>query len=472
MLLVSFFQDNYDTNFDKLIQLIKQWCALMSAIQIIARKRDGIELSEQEINFLVKGFVSEMIPDYQMAAFLMATYFQGMSFNETYFLTKAMIESGSSVDFSNLSAIPVDKHSTGGVGDKISLILAPLVASAGVPVPMMSGRGLGHSGGTLDKLEAIPGFRTKLSLAECKNQIEKIGVAMIGQTREIVPADQKIYALRDSSGTVASIPLVVASIMSKKIAEGVKALVLDVKTGKGAFFTSAEKSLALAQRLIAIGEKFDLQTTALMTSMDQPLGFAVGNWLETKESIDTLMGNGPQDVVDLTLALGAEMLYQAKVVNNVSRGFEKLTNLLDSGAAYEKFLTLVNEQGGDTSVIENPEKYPRSRFHHIISSQKNGFITTIDALKIGLLAMELGAGRKKMSDPIDYTAGIIVRKKIGEHVQVGEPMFELFYSKEISKDYLQQKIDELVATSEDCPEKPPLILSYINKKGQQRWPHD
>ena len=443
----------------------------MSAIQIITRKRDGIELSEQEIKFMIDGFVAEEIPDYQMAAFLMATYFQGMSFDETYFLTKAMIASGSSVDFSNLNVIPVDKHSTGGVGDKISLVLAPLVAAAGVPVPMMSGRGLGHSGGTLDKLEAIPGFRTKLTLSEFKAQIEKIGVAMIGQTKEIVPADQKIYALRDSSGTVASIPLVVASIMSKKIAEGVKALVLDVKTGKGAFFTSKEKSLALAERLIAIGDKFNLETTALMTAMNQPLGCAVGNWLETKESIETLKGNGPDDVVELTLALGAEMLYQAKVVDDVSSGMKKLQALLDSGAAYDKFLTLVQEQGGDVSLIENPEKYPQSRFHQVILSKKNGFIASIDALKVGLLAMEIGAGRKKMSDPIDYTAGIIVRKKIGEQANVGDPMFELFYSKAISKDYLQQQIDELVTTRDDYPEKLPLILSYVNKKGQQCWPH-
>jgi pyrimidine-nucleoside phosphorylase len=443
----------------------------MSAIQIITRKRDGIELSEQEIKFLVEGYVSDEIPDYQIAAFLMATYFQGMSFDETYFLTKAMIDSGSAVDFSNLGAIPVDKHSTGGVGDKISLILAPLVASAGVPVPMMSGRGLGHSGGTLDKLEAIPGFRTRLSLSEFKTQIEKIGVAMIGQTQEIVPADQKIYALRDSSGTVASIPLVVASIMSKKIAEGVKALVLDVKTGKGAFFTSKEKSLALAKRLIAIGDKFDLETTALMTAMDQPLGYAVGNWLETKESIETLKGEGPEDVVELTLALGAEMLYQARIVEDVSTGLRKLKELLDSGAAYNKFLTLVQEQGGDISLVENPEKYPKSRFHHFILSQKNGFITSIDALKVGLLAMEIGAGRKKISDPIDYTAGIILRKKNGDQVNIGDPLFELHYSKAISKDSLQQQVDELVTIGEDYSEEAPLILSYINKKGQQRWPH-
>lgn len=443
----------------------------MSAIQIITRKRDGMKLSEHEIKFMVAGFVSEEIPDYQMAAFLMATYFQSMSFDETYFLTKAMIDSGRSVDFPNLGAIPVDKHSTGGVGDKISLILAPLVAAAGVPVPMMSGRGLGHSGGTLDKLEAIPGFRTKLTLSEFKAQIEQIGVAMIGQTKEIVPADQKIYALRDSIGTVASIPLVVASILSKKIAEGAKALVLDVKTGIGAFFTSVEKSLILAERLIAISEKFDLHTTALITAMDQPLGCAIGNWLETKEAIETLRGNGPEDVVELTLALGAEMLYQARAANDVDSGLQKLRALLDSGVAYQKFLELAQKQGGDISLIEHPEKYPPSRFHHVISSRQTGFLSNIDALKLGLLAMELGAGRKKMSDPIDYAAGIVMRRKVGDQVSKGDHLMEVNFSKNISLDYLQNKIDELITISRDRPARPALILRYVNKKGQQRWPH-
>ncbi len=340
----------------------------MNIEQIIVRKRNGEELSANGLQDVVQGFVRDEIPDYQMAALLMAIYFQGMSFAETLSLTKVMIESGKKVEFNNLNKIPVDKHSTGGVGDKISIILAPLVAAAGVAVPMMSGRGLGHSGGTLDKLEAIPGFRTRLSLTEFKNQVENIGVAMIGQTDEIVPADRKIYALRDRTGTVPSIPLVVASILSKKIAEGAKALVLDVKTGRGAFFKSQEKTTQLAESLIAVSKQFGLPTTAFLTSMDQPLGYAVGNWLETREAIETLKGRGPKDVMEVTLALGAEMLRQAGIVANNYSGQAHLNDLLQSGAAYEKFLALVHAQGGDLYIIEHPDRYPKTKHSQMIPS--------------------------------------------------------------------------------------------------------
>lgn len=441
----------------------------MIAEQIIIRKRDGGVLSESELQFMIEGFVTGELPDYQMAAFLMAIYFQGMSFEETFLLTKMMIDSGSRVDLSHLNKFPIDKHSTGGVGDKISLILAPLVAAAGVAVPMMSGRGLGHSGGTLDKLEAIPGFRTRLTLAEYVAQIEKIGVAMIGQTDEIVPADRKIYALRDRTGTVASVPLVVASILSKKIAEGARALVLDVKTGKGAFFQSYDSALTLAKTLIAISQKFGLQTSAMMTSMEQPLGNAVGNWLETREAIDTLKGHGPEDVVEITFALGAEMLVQANVVDHVVAGREKLQRLLTSGVAYDKFLTLVAAQGGDVAVIEKPEIYPNSQFHHTIVSHKNGFVRSIDALTIGLLAMEIGAGRKKISDQIDYGAGIILSKKVGQPIGEGEPLAEVFFSRCMSWGDLERKIREAIEISEETPDSLPLILNYIDQEGQVEW---
>jgi len=443
----------------------------MNVEQIIVHKRDGNELSEQELLFMVEGFVRGEIPDYQMAAFLMAIYFQGMSFEETFLLTNQMIESGEKVDFSQLDKFPVDKHSTGGVGDKVSIILAPLVAAAGVAVPMMSGRGLGHSGGTLDKLEAIPGFRTRLSLAEFVKQVEKIGVVMIGQTDKIVPADRKIYALRDRTGTVPSIPLVVASILSKKIAEGAKALVLDAKTGKGAFFSSEQKVIKLAETIIAISERFDLCTTALMTAMDQPLGFAVGNWLETREAIETLKGNGPKDVVEITFALGAEMLYKAGVFENIVSGQKKLKELLNSGTAYEKFLKLVEAQGGDLSVIQNPENYPRSQHHLIVCSEKDGYIHSIDALNIGLLAMEIGAGREKISDQIDYSAGIVLQKKTGDHVINGEPLAEIFSSKKFSTSYLKGKISEAVDIRNEAKPISSLILKYINNKGQFNWFH-
>jgi pyrimidine-nucleoside phosphorylase len=443
----------------------------MNAEQIIIRKRDGIELSKQELQFIVEGFVCGEIPDYQMAALLMAIYFQGMSFEETFLLTKQMIASGKKVDFSHLDKFPIDKHSTGGVGDKISIILAPLVASAGVAVPMMSGRALGHSGGTLDKLEAIPGFRTRLTLFEFVKQVEKIGIAMIGQTEEIVPADRKIYALRDRTGTIPSIPLVVASILSKKIAEGAKALVLDVKTGKGAFFSSEDKALQLAETMIAIGEKFDLPTTALMTAMDQPLGYAIGNWLETREAIDILKGNGPEDVVEITLALGAEMLYQSGIVDNVASGLNRLKQLLESGDAYEKFLFLIEAQGGDLSVIENPNKYPKSQYNQIIFSAKEGYIQSINALKIGLLTMEIGAGRKKISDQIDYGAGIVLQKKVGDPISRGEALAKIFCSTDISSDYLREKIDEAIEITANTKPVPCLILKYINKDGQFSWRH-
>jgi pyrimidine-nucleoside phosphorylase len=434
----------------------------MNAEQIIVRKRDGYELSENELRFVIEGFVNDEIPDYQMAALLMAIYYQDMSFEETFLLTKLMIESGRRVDFSHLDKLPVDKHSTGGVGDKVSIILAPLVAAAGVAVPMMSGRGLGHSGGTLDKLEAIPGFRTRLSLAEFIKQVEKIGIAMIGQTDEIVPADRKIYALRDQTGTVPSIPLVVASILSKKIAEGAKGLVLDVKTGNGAFFSSQEKAQKLAETIIAISEKFDLHTTAIMTAMDQPLGFAVGNWLETREAIDTLKGNGPKDVLDITLALGAEMLHRAKVAQNVELATNKLKELLEAGKAYEKFLQMVQDQDGDISFIENPDNYPPSRYHQNIFSEKDGYVGSINALNIGLLAMEIGAGRKKISDEIDYSAGILLHKKVGDYVTQGEPLARISYSKQIDQDYLSHKTKQAIDIKEEVPPISPLILKYIS----------
>lgn len=443
----------------------------MTAEQIIIRKRDGEALSEAELRFMVEQYVAEEVPDYQMAALLMAIYFQGMSFEEMATLTKIMVESGARVDLSHLKQFPIDKHSTGGVGDKISLVLAPLMAAAGVAVPMMSGRGLGHSGGTLDKLEAIPGFRTNLTLAEYVRQLEQIGVAMIGQTAEIVPADRKIYALRDRTGTVPSIPLVVASILSKKIAEGARALVLDVKTGRGAFFPEPAMAMELARNLIAVSAQFGLRTTALLTGMDQPLGYAVGNWLETREAIDVLRGGGPSDVRELTLALGAEMLFQAGLERDISSGLISLRNCLASGAAYERFLELVMAQGGDVAVIENPSTYPFSCRQYEIRSQVDGYVHAIDALQIGILAMEMGAGRIRITDTIDYGAGIVLQKKVGDPVTRGELLAELHYSKAISKDYLEQKMAAAIAIAASPIEPPPLILAYIHEKGQETWPH-
>jgi pyrimidine-nucleoside phosphorylase len=443
----------------------------MTAEQIIIKKRDGFELTKHEIQFVINGLLQGEVTNYQVSALLMAIYFKGMTFEEIYNMTKTMVESGERVDLSHLDRFPVDKHSTGGVGDKVSLVLAPLMASAGLTIPMMSGRGLGHSGGTLDKLEAIPGFRIHLPLPKYVSILEQIGVAMIGQDENIAPADRLLYALRDSNGTVPSIPLVVCSIMSKKIAEGAKGLVLDVKVGKGAFFNSLSKALELTKNLIAVGGKFDLETTALITAMDQPLGNAIGNWLETREAINTLMGNGPADLVKVTLALGAEMFCLAKKTKNISDAEEILNDLLMSGKAYKKFLMMVKEQNGDVSVVEDTGKYPDSKYNIQILSKETGFIHAIDSLKTGLLAMELGAGRKKMTDEIDYRAGIILNKKEGDSVETGEPLVEVAFSKEIDENHIEQKVLAAFQIKEQKPEEQKLILKYLNEKGEFEWPH-
>ncbi|NOZ60641.1 MAG: thymidine phosphorylase [Calditrichaeota bacterium] len=438
----------------------------MNAKLLIEKKRTGERFSREEINYLIENFVAGDIPDYQIAALLMAIFFQGMSFDEIFWLTDAMLNSGKRLTLDTLHNFPVDKHSTGGVGDKVSLILAPLVAAAGVAVPMMSGRGLGHSGGTLDKLEAIPGFRTALSLEEFVRELEDISVAMIGQTDEIVPADRKIYALRDSTGTVPSLPLIVASIMSKKIAEGAKGLVLDVKTGKGAFLKTQKKSLALAEHLIAIGERFGVQTTAFLTAMDQPLGYAVGNWLETREAIETLKGEGPPDLLEVTLTLSAEMLLHAKIDDNPESAKTRLLELLQSGKPYEKFVELVEYQGGDVSVVENPEKYPQTRHRFIFSSARKGMVEEIDSFKIGVLANELGAGRSKMSDRIDHGAGILFFKKEGDEVEKNEPIAELFFSKALNEEVLKERMNEAITVREKAKEFPPkkMILQYVSSE--------
>jgi len=444
----------------------------MTAEQIIIKKRDGFELTEPEIRYVINGLLQGEVAKYQMSALLMAIYFQNMTFDEIYFMTKVMVESGERVDLSHLDKFPIDKHSTGGVGDKVSLILAPLMAAAGLTIPMMSGRGLGHSGGTLDKLEAIPGFRINLPLSKYMSLLERNGVAMIGQSENIAPADRLLYALRDSTGTVPSIPLVVCSIMSKKIAEGAKGLVLDVKVGKGAFFHALPRALELAKNLIAIGGKFDLKTTALMTAMDQPLGNAVGNWLETLEAINTLKGNGPKDLARVTIALGAEMLHLAGKAKNISEAEQTLSELMLSGKAYKIFLKMVKEQDGDISVVEDPGKYPDSKFNVQVFSKNNGFIHSINSLKIGLLAMELGAGRKKITDEIDYRAGIVLTKKEGDSIEVGEPLAKVAFSKELSESYVEEKLLDAFRISEQKPGENKLFLKYVNEEGEFDWPID
>ncbi len=441
----------------------------MTTQSIIIRKQKGKELSQDEINYLINGFSSHSIPDYQMAAFLMAVYFQGMTYQETYYVTEAMLNSGEKIDTKDISGFKADKHSTGGVGDKVSLILAPLVAAAGVVVPMISGRGLGHSGGTLDKLESIPGFRTELSVRECLKQLNAIGVVLIGQTDYIVPADKKMYALRDSTATIRSVPLITGSILSKKLAEGIDALVIDLKVGKGAFFKNQAYAYKLADSLINISKQFGLQTSVVFTAMDQPLGKAVGNWLEVKESINTLRGEGPEDLLKVTLALGTEMLMKAKVEKNASEARNRLNNILESGKAYDKFIEIVKHQGGKLKFIEKPESYHNSKYHHTITSERGGYISNIDSMQIGLLAMELGAGRKTFSDDIDHKAGVVLSKKIGESVERNEPIVDIYTDKSFREAELERRILNAFHIASTSPMLVDPILGYATKEGISRW---
>lgn len=397
----------------------------MTAREIIQKKRDGKTLTESEINFFLRAYLHGEVADYQMSALLMAVYFQGMSFDETVALTRIMRDSGEVVDWSHLTGAKVDKHSTGGVGDKISLILAPLVAAAGVYVPMISGRSLGHTGGTLDKLESIPGFKTRLSLPRFKKLAEEVGTCLIGQTEAICPADRRIYSLRDATATVQSIPLICGSILSKKLAEGIDALVLDVKVGNGAIFKDNATAEELATHLIQTATAFNLNTVALLTDMSQPLGAAVGNWVEVCEAIEVLKGNGPEDTRKVTLALGALMLQLAGKTKDLQAGVAELRPLLDNGTAWQKFLEIVKAQEGDVSFVESPEKYPAPKYRHEVKAEAEGYVNSINAREIGRLCMLLGAGRKTVEDQVDYTAGMLVHKKVGDRVHRGESLITL-----------------------------------------------
>jgi pyrimidine-nucleoside phosphorylase len=413
------------------------------------------------MEFLVNGYVRGTIPDYQMSAFLMAVYFRGMDFEETTQLTEIMLNSGEVLDLSSIPGIKVDKHSTGGVGDKISLILAPLVAACGVPVPMISGRGLGHTGGTLDKLESIPGFRTNLSLDEYQKQISEIGVVMIGQTEDLAPADRRMYALRDVTATVESIPLIAASIMSKKLAEGADGLVFDVKTGRGAFMEKYDDAVELAKTLVTIGSKSGKKAFSFVTDMSQPLGHAVGNWVEVAEAIECLHGQGPDDLIELTCTLAGAMLKLGGKADTIRQGVEESKKTLASGRAFEKFLQLVGMQGGDTKYIENPEQFPHPKYNLDIVSSSEGYIESINALEIGLACIELGAGRKKIRDKVEPNAGLIFKKKVGDAVKQGEQVASIFAGKRDGVSSAKSRIEGGVKYSAMKPEVRPLILSKV-----------
>jgi pyrimidine-nucleoside phosphorylase len=399
----------------------------MRAVDVITKKRDGGALSFDEIQFFVRGVTAGTLPDYQASALLMAILLRGMTADETAWLTDAMVHSGIRVDLSDIPGPKVDKHSTGGVGDKTSLILAPLAAACGVIVPMMSGRGLGHTGGTLDKLEAIPGFRVGLTLDEMRTALEKVGCAMIGQTDQIAPADKKLYALRDVTGTVESIPLISASIMSKKIAEGIDALVLDVKTGSGAFMKTVKESRRLAESLVSIGNASGVLTEAVITDMDVPLGRAVGNALEVIECIEVLKGRGPIDLIDVSVELTGRMLLLAGVAKDRADAERKVRAAIASGAGLDRFRRIVEHQGGDPRVVDDYERLPSAPSRHVVAAPKTGIVTYVDAELVGRASVLLGAGRDTVDASVDAGVGIMITATEGDAVRAGEPVFELHF---------------------------------------------
>ena len=397
----------------------------MRAYDFIQKKRDGGALDAGELAFLLDGYVQGRIPDYQMSAFLMAVFFRGMTPRETAEFTLAMVHSGEVLDLTRIHGRKVDKHSTGGVGDKTSLVLIPLVAACGAPVAKLSGRGLGHTGGTIDKLESIPGFRTELGAEEFIEQVNRIGCAIAGQTATLVPADKKLYALRDVTATVDSVPLIAASVMSKKIAGGCDAIVLDVKTGSGAFMKTPEAARQLARTMVAIGAEVGRRAVAVISDMAQPLGLSVGNALEVREAIETLRGGGPQDLRDLCLTLGSHMLLLAGTAPSLESARARLTQAIEGGEALAKFAEMIQAQGGEASVVAEPDRLPRAPVVEAVAAPASGFVGAIDAEALGVAAMTLGAGRATKDDTIDPAVGIALRKKVGDAVQQGEPLADL-----------------------------------------------
>ncbi|NNE71884.1 MAG: thymidine phosphorylase [Rhodothermales bacterium] len=394
----------------------------MNVVESIRLKRDGGEVSPEDLRELVLAYTRGDVPDYQVSAFLMAAFLNGMTDAETDTLVDAMLRSGEVLDLEAIPGAKIDKHSTGGVGDKISLILAPLVACLGVNVPMISGRGLGHSGGTLDKLESIPGFRTDLSVDRMKTQLGDLGVAMMGQTAEIAPADRKLYALRDVTATVEFIPFIAASIMSKKLAEGLDGLVLDVKVGAGAFMKTPAQARELAEALVNVGQLRGCPTVALMTAMDQPLGRTIGNWLEVAESVDVLRGGGPEDVRTLTCALAGEMLTLGGRTSSPAEGAAQAAEALDDGRAWQRFVELVKAQGGDAGAIESPWDRPELEPVASVEAPRGGFVQAIDAFRLGVASVRMGAGRARKEDSVDAFAGLTLNKKVGDPVGEGETL--------------------------------------------------
>ena len=440
----------------------------MRVYDIIAKKRDGYELSEEEIAYLIRGYVKNEIPDYQMAAFLMAVYFQGMTEKETLFMTNEVAHSGDMADLSPIEGIKVDKHSTGGVGDKTTLIVAPIVASCGVKVAKMSGRGLGHTGGTVDKLESIPGYKTSLSREEFFKVVNETGLSVIGQSGNLTPADKKMYALRDVTATVDSIPLIAVSIMSKKLAAGSDCILLDVKTGSGAFMKSLEDSIALAEEMVKIGENAGRKTIALITDMDTPLGEAIGNSLEVKEAVDTLRGNGPKDLTTVCLHLAANMLVLGGV-GTLEECLQKAEASLKDGSALERLIAMVEAQGGDSRVIRDTDCFEKAAYSHEVLARKDGIITSMDAQKCGIASVLLGAGRETKDSEVDFSAGIILNKKTGDFVCKGDVLATMYASKQEMFEAAEEEYYDAITIGNEKIERKPLLYARVSKEGVKRY---
>ncbi len=433
----------------------------MNILNIIEKKRDKEELSKEEIEYFIKGYTNGEIADYQAAALVMAIYLNGMTKQETTNLTIAMANSGEKLDLSILNEIIVDKHSTGGVGDKVSLILLPLVASLGIPVAKMSGRGLGFTGGTVDKLESIPGYNTGIDINNFVKNVEKIGISMISQTLNLAPADKKIYSLRDSISCVESIPLIASSIMSKKIASGAQKIVLDVTCGSGAFMKSKESAEELAKEMIEIGELANRETVCILTNMDEPLGYAVGNSLEVIEAIDFLKGNMPEDLKEVVLELGAYMIKLAGKGENISENKIKMIENIKNGKGYEKFLQLIENQGGDISYIKDVNKFPKAKYVEKLYSIKSGYIKNMDAKRIGEIVCELGAGRVRKEDGIDNSVGIILNKKVSDNIKEGEELVTIYANSEEKLVKAKKDLLNVIHVTEEKISKQKMILEIV-----------
>lgn len=433
----------------------------MRMVDIIAKKRDGHALTKEEIEFVVNGYTNDDIPDYQMSSLAMAIFFQDMTDEERAYLTMAMVESGDQIDLSNIEGIKVDKHSTGGVGDTTTLVLAPLVAALDVPVAKMSGRGLGHTGGTIDKLESVEGFHVEISEEAFVKLVNEDKVAVIGQTGNLTPADKKIYALRDVTATVNSIPLIASSIMSKKIAAGADAIVLDVKTGNGAFMKTVEDAEQLAHAMVKIGNQVGRQTMAIISDMSQPLGRAIGNALELQEAIDTLKGEGPEDLTELVLTLGSQMVVLAQKAKDLDEARGMLQEVIDNGKALEKFKTFLSNQGGDASVVDESSKLPTAQYQFELLAKRSGVVSEMIANEIGIASMMLGAGRQTKEDVIDLAVGLVLNKKVGDRVEEGESLLTIYANSEDVEQVKQKLYDNI--TISDHAEQPQLIHTIITE---------